>query len=100
MKLLCFIGITSFAISVFISSFMKSFAGYCIFYGAFFGFSIGIAYLVPFKNCYSYFPDRKGMVGGVCMMGYGFGAVIYNQIFLKIVNPDNVPADQDHFFPQ
>ena len=100
MKLLCFIGTTGFALTTLVSSFMKNFLGYCIFYGGFAGLLVGLAYLVPFKNCYSYFPDRKGMCAGICMMGYGFGSLIYNEIFLKIVNPNNIPADKDHFFPK
>ena len=93
MKLLCFIGTTGFALSVFISSLMSSYIGYCIFYGAFLGFFAGIAYMMPFKNTYSYFPNRKGMCAGLCMMGYGIGSFLYNQIFLRIVNPDNIPSD-------
>lgn len=47
----------------------------------------------PFKNTYSYFPKRKGMCAGVCMMGYGIGSFIYNQIFLHLVNPKNLPSN-------
>ena len=93
MKKLCFIGTTGFALSVFLSSFMKTLTGYCIFYGALYGFFIGVGYMIPFKNTYSYFPHKKGMCAGVCMMGYGIGSFIYNQIFLRIVNPNNIPAD-------
>ena len=93
-------GTTGFALSALAASFMKSFIGYCIFYGGFYGLFVGIAYLAPFKNCYSYFPERKGMCSGVITMGYGFGSLCYNQVFLKIVNPNNLPADKDHFFPK
>ena len=34
------------------------------------------------------------------MMGYGIGAVIYNQIFLHLINPENKPANEEHFFPE
>ena len=100
MKLMCLMATTGLALSVLAASFMHSLATYIIFYAAFFGLSIGIGYVPPFRNTFSYFPTRKGMCSGVCMMGYGIGSFAYNQVFLRIVNPNNMPADRDHFFPE
>ena len=93
MRVLAATGSFSFSLSVFLASFMTSLPTYCIFYGIFFGASIGLAYLPPFKHTYSYFPNRKGMCSGVCMMGYGIGSLMFNAIFLNLVNPDNIAAD-------
>lgn len=92
-KILCFIGIWGFVLAIFIASYMEGLVSYTIFYGGFVGFFIGIAYMSPFKNTYSYFPNRKGMCAGICMMGYGIGSFFYNQIFLHIVNPNNLPSN-------
>ena len=72
---------------------MQTLVTFTLFYGTAFGFFVGIAYMAPFKNTYAYYPDRKGMCAGVCMMGYGIGAFVYNQIFLHLINPDNIGAD-------
>jgi MFS family permease len=100
MKLICLIGTTGVALSVFASAFIESYVGYCVVYGACFGFFVGIGYMMPLKNTYTYFPNRKGMCAGICMMGYGVGSLAYNEIFLKLVNPDNLAPDSEHFFPK
>lgn len=100
MKTLCFIGIWGFAVSVLLASFMDALSTFTLFYGGFFGFFVGVAYMSPFKNTYSYFPYRKGMCAGVCMMGYGIGSFVYNQIFLHLVNPNNLPSNDNHIFPE
>ena len=88
------------ALCVFITSFMKSFAGYCIFYSMIYGFFFGFVYFICFRNTFSYFPHRKGMCAGICCFGFGIGSFIFNELFLKFVNPDNAPADENHIFPK
>lgn len=100
LKQLVFIGMIGYCSSVLIASFMDNQWTFSLFYGFFFGFLIGIAYMAPFKNTYSYFPDRKGLCSGVCTIGYGIGAFVYNQLFLLLINPENKPANEDHFFPK
>ena len=78
MKMLAIIGMTGFCVSILIASFMKTVFTFVIFYGVGFGLFFGIAYMPPFKNTYAYFPNRKGMCSGVCMMGYGLGTFFYN----------------------
>ena len=88
------------ALSVFICSFMKSFAGFLVFYGIFYGASIGIGYLPPLKNTYLHLPARKGLCSGICMSGFGFGSVIFNEIILLLVNPNDMKADENNRFPK
>ena len=99
-KLMCFLGTSSYALGVFIASLMTDLWTFVFFFAACCSLGTGVAYLSPIKNCYLYYPDRKGMCSGVCMMGYGMGSFVYNQIFRLIVNPNNIPADSEHFFPK
>lgn len=82
-----------FWLTVLVASFMKNLFTFSLFYGVFFGFFVGIAYMAPFKNTYAYYPNKKGLCSGVCMMGYGIGAFVYNQIFLHLTNPENKSPD-------
>ena len=100
MKTTSVIALSCYSLSVFLTSFMKNLAGYCVFYGFFSGFFFGLAYLICFRNTFSYFPHRKGMCAGICSLGFGIGSFIFNELFLKFVNPDNVQADQNHIFPK
>ena len=41
------------------------------------GAGIGFAYVVPISVCVKWFPDKKGMITGLAVAGFGFGATIW-----------------------
>ena len=41
------------------------------------GAGIGLGYVVPIKVGIGWFPDRKGLVSGLAVAGFGFGATIW-----------------------
>jgi OFA family oxalate/formate antiporter-like MFS transporter len=41
------------------------------------GFGIGLGYVVPIAVGVKWFPDKKGMVTGLAVAGFGFGATIW-----------------------
>ena len=41
------------------------------------GAGIGFAYVVPIAVCVKWFPDKKGMITGLAVAGFGFGATIW-----------------------
>lgn len=48
--------------------------------GAMAGIGVGFAYIVPIATCIRWFPDRKGLVTGVAVAGFGGGAAAVSQI--------------------
>ncbi len=44
------------------------------------GIGAGFAYIVPIATCIHWFPDRKGLVTGVAVAGFGGGAAVVSQI--------------------
>lgn len=72
---------------------MQTFTGFVVFYGVCYGFSIGIGYFPPLKNCYLHLPNRKGLCSGICMSGFGLGSAIFNYIIVWIVNPHDIGLD-------
>ena len=50
------------------------------------GAGIGLAYVVPIAVGVKWFPDRKGMITGLAVAGFGFGALIW--IYLGQGLPD------------
>lgn len=44
------------------------------------GAGIGLAYVVPIAVGMRWFPDRKGMISGVAVAGFGFGALLWVQM--------------------
>jgi len=41
------------------------------------GAGIGFAYVVPISVCVKWFPDKKGLITGLAVAGFGFGATIW-----------------------
>ena len=55
----------------------SSFVPQLIFIGFVGGAGIGLAYVVPIAVGVKWFPDRKGMITGLAVAGFGFGATIW-----------------------
>ncbi len=45
-------------------------------YGALGGIGLGAAYITPIAMLAKWFPDRRGLITGIAVAGFGFGAVI------------------------
>ena len=74
--------------------FGDTFAGQLICIGLIGGAGIGLAYVVPIKVGIAWFPDKKGMVSGLAVAGFGFGATIWVKLagswFGGLLNTTNV----------
>jgi len=57
--------------------FGSSFFSQLLFIGVIGGAGIGLAYVVPIAVGVKWFPDKKGMVTGLAVAGFGFGATIW-----------------------
>lgn len=53
-------------------------------YGLIGGFGVGMGYVTPVAVVTKWFPDRRGLAGGMVVMGFGLGTVIYNLIVKSI----------------
>lgn len=90
------INIIIYSLAVFLCSFITNFWGFFVVYAFVGGVSNGLIYMVPVVLGLKYFPDKKGMVNGIIIAGYGFGSFIFNFIALAVVNQDNVkPTIED-----
>jgi OFA family oxalate/formate antiporter-like MFS transporter len=57
--------------------FGNSFMGQIIFIGIVAGTGIGLTYVCPVAVGMKWFPDKKGLITGLSVAGFGFGAVIW-----------------------
>jgi len=75
-----------------------------VFYGGGFPIGIGMMYWTPLICAWEYFPDRKGLISGLIIGAFGFGAFIFGFISTAIVNPENYQIDKsdkdDPYFPE
>jgi len=58
----------------------RSFATQLIFIGVLGGAGIGLAYVNPIAVGMRWFPDKKGLITGIAVAGFGFGALLWVQL--------------------
>ncbi len=85
--------------------FGSSFAAQLLFIGIVGGAGIGLAYVVPIAVGVKWFPDKKGMISGLAVAGFGFGATLWVKLagswFGGLLNTTNffgLPGVQSVFF--
>lgn len=70
----------------------QSLAGLYLGYGLLSGLAIGMAYICPVAAIVKWFPDRRGLMIGATVMGYGAGAVMMGPIAARLIIHSGVPA--------
>ena len=58
-------------------------------YGVLGGFGLGMVYIVPIAMLQKWFPDKPGLITGIAVAGFGFGAVITAPLGQRLI--DNTP---------
>ncbi len=52
---------------------------------------------MPIYNSWKYFPKNKGLMGGIVVGGFGFGAFVFNFVSTAVVNPNHLEAENGYF---
>eukprot|EP00347_Sterkiella_histriomuscorum_P003101 403365582 len=76
------------------ASFMTNYLAFLLLYTLSFGFSNGISYAVPVYNSWSHYPEKKGMVTGIVLCGFGMGSFMFDFISVALVNPNAQDPDK------
>ena len=79
-------------ISIYVASITKSWWGFVAWYCVGFPLGIGLVYWPPIMCGWEWFPNNKGLVSGLVVGGYGFGAFIFGFVSTGIANPNNLPT--------
>jgi OFA family oxalate/formate antiporter-like MFS transporter len=62
-------------------------------YGVMGGIGLGLAYITPIAMLVKWFPDRRGLITGIAVGGFGFGAVITSPVAKWLLSgADNKPS--------
>lgn len=57
-------------------------------YGAVAGLGVGFAYVTPIATCVKWFPDRRGLVVGLAVMGFGIGSLVFAPLLEWMIGSD------------
>ncbi|MGE0157970.1 MAG: OFA family MFS transporter [Gemmatimonadales bacterium] len=59
-------------------------------YGVMGGIGLGAAYIVPIAMLVKWFPDRRGLITGIAVAGFGAGALITAPVANRLIDPADV----------
>jgi OFA family oxalate/formate antiporter-like MFS transporter len=57
-------------------------------YGVIGGMGLGFAYVTPIATCIKWFPDKRGMIVGLAVMGFGAGSLIFAPLLESLIGTD------------
>lgn len=68
--------------------FGDSLAGLITGYGVVAGVGVGFAYVTPIAMCIKWFPDKRGFIVGLAVMGFGVGPLLFGPLIEALIGRD------------
>src|SRR6202163_3352164 len=74
-----------YGLGVFLASFSHNLSWLYLSYGVIGGVGLGFAYIVPVAVLVKWFPDRRGLITGIAVGGFGAGALITAPVATRLI---------------
>ena len=74
-----------YGLGVFLASFSHNLAWLYLSYGLVGGIGLGLGYIVPVAVLVKWFPDRRGLITGIAVGGFGAGALITAPVATRLI---------------
>jgi MFS transporter, OFA family, oxalate/formate antiporter len=74
-----------YGLGVFLASFSHSLLWLYLSYGVIGGIGLGLGYIVPVAVLVKWFPDRRGLITGIAVGGFGGGALITAPVATRLI---------------
>jgi OFA family oxalate/formate antiporter-like MFS transporter len=62
--------------------------GLVLSYGVVAGCGVGFAYVTPIATCIKWYPDKRGMIVGLAVMGFGVGPLAFGPLLEALIGTD------------
>ncbi len=91
-KKVLLIGTSMYGLGLILSGFVQSVSMLMLTYGLIGGLGLGMAYGCTISTAVKYFPDKRGLIGGVATAVYGLSSVIVSPLVVCIVQKSDAPT--------
>ncbi|KAK7069076.1 hypothetical protein SK128_018270 [Halocaridina rubra] len=99
-KLTCLIGCSLLSAGIMLTYYAIEISLYTVIltYGFLSGLGISLAYVTPLACGMQWYPQRKGLINGLIVGGFGLGALGSTTFQTYYLNPQNISPQADGFF--
>ncbi len=84
-RIVALTGGTLYGLGVFLASFTHRLSWLYLTYGVVGGIGLGLGYIVPVAVLVKWFPDRRGLITGIAVGGFGAGALITAPVATRLI---------------
>src|SRR5437868_9942196 len=84
-RIVAFTGGALYGLGVFLASFSHNLWWLYLSYGLIGGIGLGFGYIVPVAVLVKWFPDRRGLITGIAVGGFGAGALITAPVATRLI---------------
>ncbi|MCG8538409.1 MAG: OFA family MFS transporter [Clostridia bacterium] len=85
-KVVALVGGLIFGLGIILTGFTSSLTILYLTYGVLGGIGIGTVYACTVANTVKWFPDKRGLAGGLTAAGFGSGAVVFAPLAVSFIN--------------
>jgi OFA family oxalate/formate antiporter-like MFS transporter len=84
-RIVALTGGTLYGLGVFLASFSHNLWWLYLSYGVIGGIGLGLGYIVPVAVLVKWFPDRRGLITGIAVGGFGAGALVTAPVATRLI---------------
>lgn len=85
-RLVATLGGVFLGLGMVLSSFASSLLWLYVSYGIIGGLGIGLGYVTPISTCVKWFPDKKGLITGLAVFGFGAGSIVFAPMWNYLID--------------